>query len=121
MRPHTRADHAVSWIERFCLSPSGDTRGQQVALTIDEVNTMRRIYDNGERVPVTGRLAAFLSLLHLAGPEALVKDNGPPTDVATNSFTVWSASGPRLRDVLERQGERVVCRELGTSYPPRAA
>lgn len=121
MRPHTRADHAVSWIERFCLSPSGDTRGQQVALTIDEVNTMRRIYDNGERVPVTGRLAAFLCLLHVCGPEALAKDNSLPVDVTVDSFTVWSATSERLRDVLRRDGERIVCGELGTSYPPRAA
>ncbi|SFP95072.1 hypothetical protein SAMN05216330_112152 [Bradyrhizobium sp. Ghvi] len=121
MRPHTRADFAIAWVEKFCLSPSGDTRGQPVQLTVDEVNTMRRIYDNGERVPVSGRLAAFLALLHTAGPQAVAKDNSLPGDVTTDSFTVWNASGPRLRDVLERQGERVVCRELGTSYPPRAA
>jgi hypothetical protein len=37
-----------------------------------------------------------------------------------DTFTVWGAAGPRLREVLKRDGERIVCPQLGTGYPAAA-
>jgi len=34
---------------------------------------------------------------------------------------IVTSTSEKLRDVLKRDGERIVCGELGTSYPPRAA
>ncbi len=63
-------------------------------------------------------LTAYLALLHICGPEALGKT--PPPQFAADIFTVWGATGPRLREVLRRDGGRIVCPELGTLYPAAA-
>ena len=34
--------------------------------------------------------------------------------------TTWAATGPRLREVLKRTGEIIVCPELGTRWPAAA-
>lgn len=64
--------------------------------------------------------AAFIVLLHLCGPEAVIEGNSTP-QIEADIFTVWSACSDRLCDVLRRDGGVIRCPERGTSYPPRAA
>jgi hypothetical protein len=37
--------------------------------------------------------------------------------VNVSKSTTWAATGPRLREVLKRTGEIIVCPELGTRWP----
>jgi hypothetical protein len=118
MRKRSRGQHAIDWIEEFCLVPSGPERGQHVRLTQVRRDLIRQIYDHPEgpqAVPVTGQAAAYLALLHVCGPEALQGNFRP--DVAPDIFTCWNAVGPDLRAVLRRDGGHIVCPELGTRYP----
>ena len=117
----SRGAHAVRWIERYCVVPGGPERGQHVRLTQEQAQAVREIYDNptgSEAVTATGPLAAYLALLHTCGPEALQREFQPK--VEADIFTVWNATGPDLRAVLKRDGERIVCPELGTKYPAAA-
>src|SRR5215510_4057668 len=121
-RKQTRGERAIRWIEVYCLVPSGLDRGQHVRLTLAQRDIVREMYDNPNgphgALPVTGTLAAYMALLHVCGPEALQKEFRP--EVTTNIFTVWGAVGPDLRAVLKREGERIVCPQLGTRYPVAA-
>jgi hypothetical protein len=54
----------------------------------------------------------------VCGPEALQQEFRPK--VRVDIFTVWGAVGPDLRAVVKRDGERIVCPELGTRYPAAA-
>src|SRR5262245_27406725 len=120
-RRQSRGARAASWIETYCLFPSGADRGQHVRLTQAQRESVRQIYDHPDGpqdVPVTGSLAAYLALLHICGPEALQNNFRP--DVAPDIFTVWNSVGPDLRAVLKRDGAYVICPELGTKYPTAA-
>jgi hypothetical protein len=120
-RGKSRGDRAVRWIQDYCLVPSGPDKGLRVRLTPVQQDTVRQIYDNPngpQDVPVTGPLAAYLALLHVCGPEAVKGDFRPA--VNADIFTTWNAVGPRLREVLTRDGERLVCPQLGTGYPAAA-
>jgi hypothetical protein len=112
----TRSERAVRWIEKYCVVPSGVERGQHVRLTPAQRDAIRAIYDAQNISEVVGeQLAAYLALLHVCGPEALQKEFRP--DVSPDIFTVWNSIGPDLKAVLRRDGEHIVCPELGTQYP----
>jgi hypothetical protein len=115
---HKRGDEAVRWIHNFCLYPHGPERGQHVVLTQAQRATVRRIYDNPDAPPpdVTGTLAAYLALFLVCGPRPYQRDLKISADV----FSVWNATGPDLRAVLKREGDAVVCPQLGTRYPTAA-
>jgi hypothetical protein len=117
-RKQTRGERAIRWIEAYCLVPSGLDKGQHVRLTLAQRDIVRQIYDGIEAVPVTGPLAAYLALMHVCGPEALQKEFRP--ELSADIFTIWGAVGPDLRAVLKREGERIVCPQLGTCYPVAA-
>jgi hypothetical protein len=114
-RKQTRGERAIRWIQEYCLVPNGPNR---VRLTPVQRDIVRQIYDGIEAVPVTGTLAAYLALLHVCGPEALQKEFRP--ELSADIFTVWSAVGPDLRAVLKREGERIICIQLGTEWPAAA-
>jgi hypothetical protein len=117
----SRGVGVITWCEGFCLEPDGPAKGQPVRLSNDEKLIIRHIYDAPDGphdIPVTGRLAAFLALVHLCGREALRQEFRPTVDVDT--WSIWRATSPALRRVLKRKGEFIVCPELGTAYP-RAA
>ncbi len=118
----TRGDRAINWIEKFCLYPSGPKKGKPVRLSAEQCVAVRRIYDspNGfaDLSGINAPLTAYLALLHICGPEALSK--APPPQLAADIFTIWSATGPRLREVLKRDGGRIVCPELGTAFEAAA-
>jgi len=111
----------IKWIENYCLVPHGPDKGRHVVLTPAQRDVVRRIYDApGLPQPdINGPLAAYLALLHVCGPEA-VRDSGGHRFIA-DIFTLWNSVGPDLRAVLKREGDNVVCPELGTKYPPAAA
>jgi hypothetical protein len=122
MRRRTLSEHVISWVEEYCIVPSGVNRGQRVRLTQEQRQTIREIYDHpgGLQVThVTGQLAAFLALEHIAGPLAL--GEGPAPDLDADPWTMWSATGPELKEVLKREPDCVRCPELGTQYPAKAA
>ena len=112
---------AVHWIDQYCVVPTGPEKGQHVRLTQAERETVLRTYDHPDgpqHEPLTGRLAAFLALLHICGPEALQREFLPK--VEADIFTIWNATGPDLKAVLQRDGEQIVCPELGTKFPAAA-
>jgi len=81
-----------------------------------------RIYhDDGglDSEAVSGVLGSYLALLHVCGVEA--PGNGPAPVLQVDPWTVWAAAGPRVLAVLKREGEAIVCPELRTSWPRRAA
>ena len=114
----TRGGRAIRWIQDYCLVPNGPNKGQHVRLTPVQRDIVSQIYDGIEAVPVTGPLAAYLALLHVCGPEALQKEFRP--ELSADIFTVWGAVGPDLRAVLKREGERIICTQLGTEWPAAA-
>ncbi|WP_454621312.1 hypothetical protein [Bradyrhizobium cenepequi] len=112
MKPRTRGDYAIVWIESFCLRS-----GKPIRLSVAETVALRKYYDQGERPPFDATLSACITLLHLCG----IEHGNDAHDVDSDIFSMLSAAGPRLREVIKRDGEAVTCPELGTSYPRRAA
>ena len=123
-RPKTRSARALDWIQAYCVTPRGPERGKFVRLSEMERETVRKIYDHPEGVqplPVKGRLAAFLALLNVCGPEAIARDKQQRRpQCAIDVFTVWASATPALREVLKHEGEHIVCPELGTKFPATA-
>jgi len=115
-----RGERAVHWIEEYCVYPSGPERGQHVRLSQEQRRVLRQIYDHpgNPHPPLFGSLAAFVALLHICGPEAKQREFRPA--LSADIFSVWSATGPDLRAVLKRDGERILCPQLGTHFPVAA-
>jgi hypothetical protein len=110
----------IEWVETYYVVPAGLDRGGPVRLTDAQKQTMRAIYDGGEYLELTGPLAAYVALLHVCGYEAVQPWSTPPA-IAVDIFTAWSATGPKLKDVLRLDGESIVCTQLKTRYPAAAA
>ena len=81
---------------------------------------MREVFDTDKASEVTGPLAAYLALFHIAGPRDLAA-HVSVLPLSADTFTTWNAVGPDLRAVVKRDGERIMCPELGTKFPPVAA
>ena len=114
----TFGDTVVIWIARYCVEPDGPRRSQPAELTVEQAQLVLQIYDapgGPAPVPVTGSLAAFLILFHLAGPIARKQRQPPPREYSVDIFTLWSCVGRELRSVLVRRGTQVCCPELGTA------
>jgi hypothetical protein len=116
----TRGDKAIRWIEQFCVYPHGFSKGQHVVLTTEQKEILRRVFDTDESPEVAGPLAAYLALFHVAGPRDLAA-HVFQIPLNADFFSVWNATGPDLKSVLKPDGERIVCPELGTKFPPVAA
>jgi hypothetical protein len=113
-----RGQRAIMWIEEYCIVPDGPSRGKKVLLSAAERAQVRAIYDGGQPAPVAAPLAAFLVLLHTCGHEWQAEW---PTLETMDPWTVWRCASEELRAVLRRDGQHILCPELGTSYPARAA
>jgi hypothetical protein len=100
---------AIYWIETYCVDG-----GKPVFLTDAE---RERIADLCEartlKAPVLGRLACFVALLRLASSAARRRDE---ISFAVDVDAVWNAASERLQKELVRDGNRIVCRDLGTVY-----
>jgi hypothetical protein len=121
----SRGERNIHWIEKYCVEPNGSRKGKPVQLTEAQRVIIRVLYDEPgglhADVPVTGALAAYIALLHTCGVEAPAppKDfNGPAINV--DLWTVWAATTKPLQAVLERNGNRIICPELGTAFPAAA-
>jgi hypothetical protein len=115
--PEPESEKVTKFIRDFCFIPEGSHLGQPAMLLPEQEAQVRRIYDRGEDQTVAAPLPAYLALLHVAGPMA---KEDPPLE-AVDPWTVWRCASEPLRAVLRRDGERIVCPELGTTYPARAA
>jgi hypothetical protein len=106
------------WIESICVVPGGPQRGTKVQLSVEERALIAAAYDgDGLSSPVTGPLAAYLALFHLCGPAAKSPSDFRRPEFAADIFSIWAAASSRARAVLRREGEHIVCPELGTKYP----
>lgn len=76
-----RARRNARWLEKHCYVPDGPKAGEQLRLTGHQLEKLRRIYRNEDRLPRTVILsearknaktafASFVVLLHTVGPEA---------------------------------------------------
>jgi hypothetical protein len=119
----SRGERNADWIEKFCCEPSGPAQGMPVRLTNAERLLIRHIYDAPSGLmsaaPVSGPLAAYITLLHLCGREATQgKFTGPDIDI--DIWSVWRATTEPLQAVLKQAGGHIICPELGTRYPAAA-
>lgn len=115
-----RGVRAITWIEMYCVYPSGPDKGRRVKLTAREKATIRAIYDDLDRETVIeGPPAAYLALRHIAGREALQKDQFRP-NIVIDVFTAWNAISTELGEVLELRDGHIICSALGTRYPVAA-
>ena len=115
----TRGDKAIRWIEQFCVYPHGFSKGQPVVLTAAQKEIVHKVFDTDESPEVTGPLAAYLALFHVAGPRDLAA-HVSQIELHADFFSVWNATDPALKSVLKPDGERIICPELGTRYPTAA-
>jgi hypothetical protein len=117
----TPGKKAASWIENFCVVPAGFDKGQHVHLSVEQRETVRRIFDTDESSgEITAPLSSYLVLLALAGPRALA-ERITGIELGADVFTTWAAVGPDLKSVLRVDGGVIACRELRTQFPPVAA
>ena len=134
-RKVSRGQRNIDWIERYCRVPEGRLVGKPVKLRPWQKKEIRKIYDNpaGTRTAILsfGRkngktaLAAFLVLLHTAGPEAVVNTQLCSTalsrDQAALLFDLAAKivrMSPDLYSVVGIVDSRkqLYCEELGTRY-----
>jgi hypothetical protein len=107
-----RARDNIQWIERYCIDD-----GSPVCLTAVEKQQICEFYATLADPPVSGRLSAFLVLVQLCGLEAR---RGKALTATIDVWSLWRAASSQLQQVLRRDGERITCPELGTSYATAA-
>lgn len=131
----TRAERNIAWIEGFCRIPEGRDVGKPVVLRDWQRHELRRIYDNpaGTRRAILsfGRkngktaIAAFITLLHLCGPEAKANSHlfsaAQSRDQASILFALAAKivrMSPDLASVITIRdtAKQLACDELGTLY-----
>lgn len=135
VKKETRGEHNCRWIEACCRIPEGRDVGKPVKLRVWQRKEILRIYDNpaGTRRAILsfGRkngktaLAAFLTLLHLCGPEA--KPNSQLYSAAQSreqAAILFSLAAKVVRMspnlsgvvVIRDTAKQLFCDELGTLY-----
>lgn len=135
-------DRVIAWIEKHCRIPEGKDVGEPVRLRTWQKADIRRIYDNpaGTRRAIIsfGRknakttLAAFLLLVHLAGPVAMRTRNAQlysaaqSRDQAAILFALAAKivrQSPLLSNVIKiiDSQKTLTCPELGTVYKALSA
>ena len=136
----SRGDRNIWWIQEHCRIPEGKDVGKPVRLRDWQKRDIRRIYDNphGTRRAIIsfGRknakttLAAFLLLLHLAGPEARpnsqLNSAAQSKDQAAILFKLAAKVvrlSPTLQPVIVIRDtvKELFCPELGTLYKALSA
>lgn len=128
-----RAERNIKWIEEHCYIPDGAKAGQQVTLSKFQRNEIHRIYGSPTRRIILsfGRknakttFAAFLLLLHLAGPEARINSQlnsaAQSRDQAALLFSLAAKVVRMSTDlnqyiVVRDSAKQLHCPELGTLY-----
>lgn len=122
-----------AWIERHCMIPEGKLVGQHVKLTDEQWVWLEKIYDTPTRIFIltVGRknaktaFAAFITLLHLCGPEARRNSSlysaAQSRDQAALLFTLAMKTvrlSPTLSVYITIRDTKkhLLCAELGTIY-----
>lgn len=136
----TRGQRNIAWVEEHCRIPEGKYVGKPVKLRSWQRDEIIRIYDNPARTRTAiisfGRknaktsLAAFLLLLHLVGPEAVVNSQLVSTALSRDQAAILMAlaakivrMSPTLREfvMVRETAKQMYCRELGTIYKALSA
>jgi phage terminase large subunit-like protein len=139
-RSLTRGERNIEWIETYCRIPEGKDVGKPVRLRSWQKADIRKIYDNpaGTRRAIIsfGRknakttLAAFLLLLHTAGPEAhpnsQLNSAAQSKEQAAILFKLAAKivrMSPDLASVIVVRDtvKELACPELGTLYKALSA
>jgi phage terminase large subunit-like protein len=136
----TRGERNCQWIEAYCRIPEGKDVGKPVKLRLWQKADIKKIYDNpaGTRRAIIsfGRknakttTAAFLLLLHTAGPEARVNSQlnsaAQSKEQAAILFKLAAKivrMSPDLASVIVIRDtvKELACPELGTLYKALSA
>ena len=129
----TRSESNARWIEEHCYVPEGRLVGRPVKLSAEQRDWLRDIYDSPTRTFIlsVGRknaktaTAAFLLLLHTAGPEALANSQlysaAQSRDQAAILFALAAKivrMSPSLSAFIHIRdtAKQLFCPELGTLY-----
>lgn len=134
-KPETRGERNCKWIQLHCRIPEGKDVGKPVRLRDWQREALLKIYDNphGTRMAILSfakknaktSLAAFLLLLHLAGPEAVQNTQLPSTAQSKEQAAVLFAlaakivrMSPTLSPVIVVRDtiKQLLCPDLGTLY-----
>lgn len=135
LKGESRATRNIQWVQRYCRIPEGRDVGKPVVLREWQRDVLRTIYDNpcGTRRAIVsfGRknakttLAAFVLLLHLAGPESRPNSQlfsaAQSRDQAAVLFALAAKivrMSPDLNAVcgVRDTAKQIYCPELGTLY-----
>lgn len=133
--PLSRAERNIEWIQEYCRIPEGRDVGKPVRLRDWQQAELRRIYDNphGTRRAILsfGRkngktaISAFITLLHLCGPEAKANSQlfsaAQSREQAAILFALAAKivrMSPDLAPVvtIRDTAKQLACQELGTLY-----
>jgi len=134
----TRGERNIEWIQQYCRIPEGKFVGKPVKLTKHQRVWIKRIYDSPTRLFILSMarknaktaLAAFLLLLHLAGPEAKPNSQlysaAQSRDQAAILFSLAAKMvrmSPDLGQVVavKDTAKQLVCADLGTVYKALSA
>ena len=134
-RKVSRGQRNIDWIEKYCRIPEGRYVGQPVRLRPWQKREIKKIYDNPAitRTAILSfarkngktALAAFLVLLHTAGPEAVINtqlcSTAKSRDQAALLYDLAAKivrMSPDLYSVvgLVDSRKQLYCEELGTRY-----
>jgi len=132
-RKLTRGQRNIRWIETYCRIPEGRDVGQPVRLRPWQKRLLRKIYDSPTRRAIIsfGRknakttLSAFLTLLHLCGPEykrnSQLYSSALSRDQAAILFQLCAKIVRMSPEISAAVGVRdtakqLYCNELGTLY-----
>jgi len=133
MKPASRAERNIKWIESYCRVPEGRLVGQPVKLRDWQKDILREIYSTPTRRAIIsfGRkngktaISAFLLLLHLCGPEAIPNSQlfsaAQSRDQAAVLFSLAAKTvrmSPDLNSyvVVRDTAKQLFCAELGSLY-----
>lgn len=126
-------DRAIAWIERHCRYPKGPKVGERVQLLEFQKEILRGIFDSPTRRAIVSMarqnakttLAAYLVLLHLAGPRyqrnglivssALTREQASITYDLAVKVTRLSPELSATVEIVDFQ-KTLRCPDLGTTY-----
>lgn len=140
LRPDTRGWRAIRFIERYCRVPEGEGVGGNVKLAEFQIKFILDVYDNPyitdtailsmARKNAKTATIAFLVLVHLVGPEAVlnsrVVSGALSRDQAAEVFNYASKSvmfSPELSEIIRivPSGKRLIGLPMGTEYQALSA
>jgi hypothetical protein len=96
------SEQLISWIEHLCRVPEGVHKGGRIALTVEQKQLLRLLFDGPQlKHTVEGMLAPCLALAAVCGPSM----GDPRLSFATSDEEMWSVASSELRALLSRDGQ----------------